>query len=67
MRLSRRNVGKSENRILDIIGDKFTELGSRFRVSKTLSKFTLRGYGVKISRETETVETTVLKGACDDR
>ena len=67
MRLLKRSAGKSENRILDIIGDKFTELGSRLRVSKTLSKFTVRGYGVKISRETETVETTVVKGACDDR
>ncbi len=67
MRLSKRSVGKSENRILDIIGDKFIALGSRLRVSKTLSKFTFSGYGVKINCETETVETTVLKGACDDR
>jgi len=67
MRLSRQNVRKSENRILDIIGDKFIELGSRLRVSKTLSKFTFSGYGVKINCETESVETTARKGACDDR
>lgn len=61
------NVGKSDVHFLDAVKEKFMAIGARMSVSKTRSKSTFSGYGVKITREAETLTAKADKGNCNER
>ena len=66
MRKSGQDVQKSDIGFLDTVKDRFQELGGKLNMSKTSTKSSFRGYGVKISRQTETVTAGLDHGDCDE-
>lgn len=66
MRKSGHDVEKSDIRFLNTVKDRFQELGGKLKLTKTRTKSSFSGYGVKINRETETVITGLDRGDCDE-
>lgn len=66
MRKTVDNVEKSDIGFLDTVKDRFLELGGRLTMSKTRTKSTFSGYGVKVSRETETITAGAQEDDCDE-
>jgi len=66
MRKLGQNVEKVDSAILDTVKSRFLEIGKKLKITKTRTKTSFRGYGVKICRESETVTAGVEDGACDE-
>lgn len=66
MRKSGSNVQKSDIGFLDMVRSRFQEIGGKLKMSKTRTKSSFSGYGLKINRETETVTADLEKGDCNE-
>ncbi len=61
-----RDVQKSDIGFLDTVRERFKELGGKLKMSKTRTKSSFSGYGVKVSRETETITAGLHQDDCDE-
>ena len=66
MRKSGQDVRNSDIGFLDTVKDRFRELGGKLKLTKTRTKSSYAGYGVKINRETETMTAGLDQGDCDE-
>jgi hypothetical protein len=66
MRKSDQRVQKADIHFLDTVRDRFQELGGKLKMTKTRTKSSFYGYGLKINRETETVSAGLDHGDCDE-
>ena len=67
MRKPTRNVQKSDVCFFDAVKDRFQGLGGKLKMTKTRTKSSFSGYGLKINRETETVTAGLDGSDCDER
>ena len=66
MRKTGQNVQKSDIGFLDTVKDRFKELGGKLKMRKTRTKSSFSGYGVKLSRETETITAGFYRDDCNE-